>query len=178
MMILAESESRCFHLLLPAPFCPPILKPHLKHKKAGARFIYRWRGSTPKTWKTSIKTNCSWVARERGYVYSFDSCDFQPRKSCISNRLTNLPSETDPHLRIYLVHGKVYGWKNSSREIGRMEALQRDKGRASKKMEFLWRYSRYRAGEKSGCQSPLIPFLSRIPILLSLAKLPLLPSYF
>lgn len=65
MMILAEAESRCFHLLLPAPFCPPILKPHLKHKTVGARFIYRRRGlkrfnstfNPVKTSKTSIKTN-------------------------------------------------------------------------------------------------------------------------
>lgn len=65
MMILAEAESRCFHLLLSAPFCPPILKPHLKHKTVGARFIYRRRGlkrfnstfNPVKTSKTSIKTN-------------------------------------------------------------------------------------------------------------------------
>lgn len=65
MMILAEAESRCFHLLLSAPFCPPILKPHLKHKTVGARFIYRRRGlkrfnstfNPVKTSKMSIKTN-------------------------------------------------------------------------------------------------------------------------
>lgn len=74
MMILAESESRCFHLLLSAPFCPPILKPHLKHKKAGARFIYRRRGSkrfnsTP--WKLEKRRSKRTVPGWRGSVVTF-----------------------------------------------------------------------------------------------------------
>lgn len=59
--------------------------------------------------------------------------------------------------------GKILA--NSVKKSKAVEALPKDKGKTGaeqgirKKMEFLWRYSRYRAGEKSGWQSPLIPFL-------------------
>ena len=102
-----------------------------------------------------------------GSVVTFTrSCNFQPRKSCISNRLTNLPLETE-RKRLYgkadtgesVRLEKFFARARNRRNRRFAERQGKDKGRASKKMEFLWRYSRYRAGEKSGCQSPLIPFL-------------------
>lgn len=111
-----------------------------------------------KTSKTSIKTK---VAGAGAWLHS-SFMQLSTSKIMHFESFNKFTIENGTSTDI-LVRGKVNGSKNSSREREIESKLCREtrerQGRASKKMEFLWLHSRYRAGEKSGCQSPLIPFL-------------------